>query len=832
MHTKTYINPIEKLGGLLLQVEKPMRYIGGEYGIRSKKDAALQMVMAFPDLYEIGMSNQAVKILYNNVNKIDNVSCDRVFAPAPDFEKLLQEQSIPLYALDTGIALRDTDILGFSFGYELGFSGILTILQSSGIPLKNVERTEDDPIIMMGGPCVSNPLPFGNYIDAFWIGEAEDKFFAMMEKLGTLKKNGATRKELLAEIISSPHVWTKSKKSAKRAKDGDFAKREARASVFPVPSMKVIQHHGAVEIMRGCPNGCRFCHAGIWYRPMRQKTQEVITAEVESFVSGGGYREISLSSLSTGDYANIDKLVNSLNKDFAHRHVSFQLPSLKVSTFSLPLIKSISEVRRSGLTFAVETPVDAWQLSINKDVVRENVIEIITEAKKQGFRSAKFYFMIGLPVGNYMNGYKQNNEEKEIVDFILDIFQKTKMAMNINVGVFIPKPHTPYQWVAQISEEEALEKMIYIRNELKPRGFKVNTHSPFISIIESVISRGDERVGDLLEKAFHNGCRLDAWDEYFQKDIWRSILEEHHEAVQEILQAKDIEKELPWSCIDSGTSVSFLKEEFMRSNTSQFTSRCIEKCTYYCGACDKEALLVEQTKDAKNNTTSQITLDCINNHTEKDGLKADVLETTLTCIENHTPVDENVEKSEQIYIKPGANPENTFRILFSFAKHGKAVFLPHLAIIEMFSMAFIRAGIPVGYTQGFNPVPRIDFAAPLAMGIRADNEIAIVDTELLYDAEEFIQKLNAVLPEGIIINEAFAFTIPRGVKKYSASSIIWGVAYGDSPHYVPVKEEKAYRQNQIGENGNLCDLHRSDIFAKNADDERDSYFAVYKKLYG
>ncbi len=797
MPLKQYIDPVKDLGGLLLQVEKPARYTGGEYGMLSKKDAVLQMVIAFPDLYEIGMSNQALKILYNNINRIDGVSCDRVFAPAPDFEQLLKDHSIPLYGLDTGIPLGHTDILGFSLGYELGFSGILSILKSSGIPLKNLDRGQEDPVIIMGGPCISNPLPFSNHIDVFWIGEAEDEFFQLIEKLKTLKQTGASRQDLLSEMTSHPHVWTKGKESARRARDGDFSTRLPRAPVFPVPNMKVIQHHGAVEIMRGCPNGCRFCHAGIWYRPMRQKKPSVITAEVESFVSQGGYREISLSSLSTGDYADIDTLVKSLNRDFAPRHISFQLPSLKISTFSLTLLKSVSEVRKSGLTFAVETPVDAWQLSINKDVCRENVVEIINEAKKQGFRSAKFYFMVGLPVGDYNNGYRGNGEEKEMVDFILDIHQKTKMPMNINVGVFIPKPHTPYQWVPQISEEEALEKISYIRNELKPRGFKFNTHSPFISIIESIISRGDERVGDWLEEAFHRGCRLDAWNEYFKEDIWRKILDDNRSSVLGILQARDVEDNLPWDCIDSGTTKKFLQREFFRSNASEFTSRCINNCTHYCGACDTEASISEQNDTSSENTSRG--------------------------------------PEEIFYTKIGANPENTYRILFSFSKNGRSVFLPHLTLVETFSMSFVRSGIPVGFTQGFNPIPRIDFAAPLAMGISADNEIATVDTDMLYDGELFKQKLNSALPEGIRIVEAFSFRIPRGVKKHSASSLLWGFTYHREDNQgtlvVPALEEKVYRRNRLGDRGNLFDLHRHTILARNMDGDPESYFSVYEKLY-
>jgi radical SAM superfamily enzyme YgiQ (UPF0313 family) len=344
------------------------------------------------------MSNQALRILYNRLNRIPGVSCDRAFAPAPDFEALLREHQVPLYGLDTGISLKDVDILCFTLGYELGITGVLTMLDAAAIPLHAAERTGADPIVIMGGPCVSNPRPYERFIDAFWIGEAEDGFFELTEKLAAMKQAGEGRGSLLATVTAHPSVWTAGKSGAARAIDTGFARREADAAVFPVPSMKVVQHHGAVEIMRGCPNGCRFCHAGIWYRPMRQKDAAVVAAEAGAFINRGGYREISLSSLSSGDYRHIGGLLESLNHTYAAAHISFQLPSLRVSTFSLPILESISTVRKSGLTFAVETPNDAWQLALNKEVGRDNVVAIIREDRKNGWRGVKFYLMIGLPL--------------------------------------------------------------------------------------------------------------------------------------------------------------------------------------------------------------------------------------------------------------------------------------------------------------------------------------------------------------------------------------------------------------------------------------------------
>ncbi|MDR1428736.1 MAG: radical SAM protein, partial [Spirochaetaceae bacterium] len=473
-----FVDIQNELGGKLLDVEKPSRYTGGEYGILSSRktmeESTLRMAIAFPDLYEIGMSNQALRILYNGLNRVEGIACDRVFAPAPDFETLLEENAIPLYGLDSGLALEHLDILGVTLGYELGITGFLSVLKSGRIPLRASSRTEKDPLVIMGGPCVSNPLPYVPFVDAFWIGEAEAGFFELCAALRDAKKSGKTRDALLCLLASHPSVWRKGKASAVRAVDWDFASRPD--AVFPVSSMKTVQHHGAVEIMRGCPNGCRFCHAGIWYRPMRQKSLIKAQADAGAFIRSGGYREISLSSLSSGDYRGIGELVSLLNRRYGKDHISFQLPSLRVSGFSLPILKDVSELRRSGLTFAVETPLDAWQLSVNKEVSLDSVSAILNEARQQGFKGAKFYFMIGLPpadlsakgAGECVSD-EGVSEEEAIVDFVLEVFRRTGVHFSVNVGTFIPKPHTPYQWSPQLDADSAAKKLAYIRDRLKPR---------------------------------------------------------------------------------------------------------------------------------------------------------------------------------------------------------------------------------------------------------------------------------------------------------------------------------------------------------------------------
>ena len=787
-----FINPVRDLGQDLLSVEKPARYTGGEFGRLCKQESLYKTVIAFPDLYEIGMSNQAIKIIYKRLNEIPEISCDRAFAPAPDFEELLRNKKIPLYGLDSGISLKDTDLLMFSLGYELGFTNIFNMLELSFISLRNEHRKEDDPLIILGGPCASNPLPYSVFIDAFWIGEAEGGFFELVNDLKEKKKSGMSRGEIKKILSSHPSVWVKGKEKAIKAVDSSFSFNNSGAAVFPVPSMQVVHHHGAVEIMRGCPNGCRFCHAGFWYRPMRQKCANLIEQEAEDFINKGGFREITLSSLSSGDYSYIDSLFEKLSQKYKDKNISFQMPSLKVSGFSLDLIEKISRVRKGGLTFAVETPSEFGQMALNKKVYGSDVVSILTEAKKRGWRTAKFYFMIGLP----LEIENDKKEEEEIVDFISEISEKTRMRFNINIGTFIPKAHTPFERASQLNKVEAEKKLNYLKYTLKSMGHKVGIQDPFISQIEGILSRGDERAGEIFYEAFLLGCRLDSWSDFLKQDIWDKLLLKYNELINEIsFEKKDTV--LAWHCIDSGIHDYYLKEEYNKSTKGELSLPCIKNCTNPCGACYSGAEIV-------------------NNITQSN---------VISQIEN-PKIDLNKKD-------PDIN-----RIIFSFSKTDSAIFHSHLGLIEIFSMSFIRGSIPVLFTRGFNPLPKLDIAAPLSLGISALNEFASVELSEYYDAEKFILTMNKCLPDGIKINEASNTLIKSGMKKHSVSSLVWGFKYNvlDQIDIVEAKNEKMYRKNKIENEKTPVLFTRLSVLAKypavfNKEEKGYPFFEVYKAIY-
>lgn len=768
MNTLHLIDPVKDFGKDLYAIKKPARYLGGELGSHpsiQSTDERLKLALCFPDLYEIGMSNNAIRILYNDLGGLSGeIVCERVFAPAPDFEELLRRRNIPLYTLESGIPLHECDILGFSVGYELLATNILAILDTGHIPILARDRTENDPIVIAGGPAITNPHPFGRFLDAAYIGEAEAEFYLLARQIAGLKRAGAFRADILSFLRSSPSLWIPGApcgqgKAARRAVFAGFPTSSA-FTAYPVPVLPTIQNHGTVEIMRGCPNGCRFCHAGYFYRPQRVKSVDRIENEVKALVEKGGYREITLASLSSGDYPDIVGLFRRLNAKWKARHVSFQLPSLKVDSFTLPLLAELSEVRKSGLTFAVETPVESWQASINKTVSFEKIASILKEAKQYGFRSAKFYFMIGLPVPERGRG-----EADAIIDFLQRIARIERIALNVNIGTFVPKPHTPYQREGQIGEKEALDAIYRIKDALRPYKFiSIAYHSPFTSVIEGILSRGDERVGDIIQSAYARGARLDAWEEYFSKELWQKVFTETREAMrydpeEEFLGPKPAPQALPWDDINLFVSKSFFEKENEKSLASEMTNSCADECDHRCGSCN-----------------------------DSFGIVSNIIQQKVLWASDSENLNENPLKMSEIappFRRGNASGTSLedIRLVFAFKKVGKAAFYPLHSIPDVFSRAFNILDLPVRFTEGFNPLPKMEFMQPLALGIESVAEIGAVWLAAAIEVPgkaAFIEAFNAALPQGIEIVDFRTGSLRKEGKK-SIGSLYRGSKYAIVP---------------------------------------------------
>ncbi len=707
MKERQRIDIAERLGTSLLSIAKPSRYLGGELGslpaLKSGEDDALLIALSFPDLYEIGMSNNAVRLLYDGLNRIPGIRCERVFAPAPDFEELLSGKNLPLTTLESGIALCDADLLGFSVGYELAATSILTILERGGITLRAADRRSDEPIVIAGGPAVSNPHYISIFLDAVYVGEAEDAFFAICADLTLLRRQGASRIELLETLAKSPHIWIPGKK-ATRAIYSEFP-NSPYTMAFPVPVLKTVQSHGTVEIMRGCPHGCRFCNAGFFYRPQRMKSASKIQEEVRTLIERGGYNEITLASLSSGDYEGIGPLLSALNSEWGSRGVSFQLPSLKVNTFTLPLIEALSELRKSGLTFAVESPEDFRQLIINKDVSFDKLLSILTVAKAHGFKTAKFYFMIGLPVPG-----KGRGEAEAIIEFFAKLTRLLPLAYNVNVGIFVPKPHTPFQWCGQLDEETAMDAIRVLKDGLRPfRSVHFSWHSPFVSQLESIFARGDERVGVLILEAWKRGARLDAWEEHFDRELWRAVLSEASwDPIAESNRNRNIDESFPWDDISIRVSKKTLQNEWQRSQAGKFTSACTDDCRSPCGSCSEEEGLV------------------------------------YNIVTPAVPEAPALNRSAQMG-----------RLILRFTKLGPAIYYPHLGMVEALERALMIVGVPMSYSEGFNPAPRLELTQPLALGLSSREELA--QLVLCQPYEEWSNGRDLLK-----LAEAFALSLPRG----------------------------------------------------------------------
>lgn len=593
---------------ILYKVEKPARYLGNELNSVHKelKESIIRYGFCFPDIYEIGMSHLGMQILYYLLNDKENIFCERVFAPAADMEKEMRENQIPLFALESRQAIKNFHFLGFTLQYELSYTNILNMLDLGNIPLHSKDRTESDPIIMVGGPCAYNSEPIADFVDIVVLGEGEEVILEVLELYKNEKINGYTKtgfleKAALIEGIYIPslyHVTYKgdgtieSFKPVKEHIPSKIKKRiikDLNQAFYPekiiVPYLEVVHDRVMLEMFRGCMRGCRFCQAGMIYRPVREKTVERLSEQAEKLITSTGYEEISLSSLSTSDYTELNKIVRHLIDEYSEDKIGISLPSLRLDNFSLELIKEIQKVRKTGLTFAPEAGSQRLRDVINKGIMEHDLTNAVEKAFASGWSNVKLYFMIGLPTENDQDLFGI----KELAFKVLNEFYKAPKedrAKSINVTVststFVPKAFTPFQWEAQITLEEIERKQKLLSGLLKKKNITYNYHDSKTSFIEAIFARGDRKLSKVLEIALKNGCKFDGWKEFFNYNKWMEAFKEAEVDPYFYIRQREYEEILPWDYINVGVTKAFLIKENENAKNELVTANCRESCSA-CG---------------------------------------------------------------------------------------------------------------------------------------------------------------------------------------------------------------------------------------------------------
>lgn len=732
-----------ELESLLSQVRQPSRYGGNEFNVvRKQWDAVdLRMVLAFPDLYEIGMSHQGLQILYHLVNAREDMLAERVYAPDRDLEELLRSSKLPLFSLESRRPLAEFDILGITLPYELCYTNILTILSLAGIPLRAGERGEGHPLVIGGGPCAFHPEPVAEFFDAILLGDGEEALLEMAEAVVAARRNAEGRSALLVRLSRIEGVYVPSFFAARYDGAGNFqgmrplvagytrVRRRILADLESVPVeqpplvplTRIVHDRLGLEIARGCTRGCRFCQAGMIYRPVRERTPEKIFARAMEGIAQGGFDELALLSLSTGDYSCLSELLVRLMNSLTRERVSVSLPSLRVGTLTPEIMEQIRRVRKTGFTLAPEAGTDRLRRVINKGISEQDLLDTAEAAYGLGWKLIKLYFMFGLPT-----------ETEEDLAAIPALARKVLGAargggcrVTASVATFVPKPHTVFEREPQIGIDEGFARTNFVKERLRGRNFLLKWHDPRMSFLEGVFSRGDRRLAGLLEEAWRRGARLDAWSDHFDLERWRDAAADLGLVLEDFLRGRGPEEPLPWEHLQVGVHGEFFAEEHDKALREEYTPDCRVHGCQKCGICDLKTLRP-----------------IVHRRPDRGAAPVEAGEVVVPASAGAG------RQSTQAAIRP------RFSYRLNYSRLDNARLLSHLELIQVFFRAFRRARLPLNFSQGFNPTPRVSFSPALPLGTESLAEFILLELyEPLRDSAGFLAVVNGQLPEGIVAHE-------------------------------------------------------------------------------
>ena len=748
---------------ILATIEQPSRYLGTETNVIRKDHDRVDMsiALAFPDLYDIGTSHFGMQILYHILNQRNDVAAERVFTPGVDMQALIKSQGKTLTTLETGRPLGAFDLIGFSLLYELNYTNVLSMLDLARIPFLSNQRDENYPLIIAGGPCTCNPEPVADFFDAMVIGDGERVVIEMVDCWKTWRRNHQNSKRSLLERWSEiegvyiPQFFTPIFDASGR----QFLKpvysnyTGVRRSVVPdldkeafpekpiVPFGKPVHDRLRLEVARGCTRGCRFCQAGMIYRPVRERSPSTLLAQTDQSLIQTGYEDISLLSLSTGDYGCIEGLMQALMDRCATDHIAISLPSLRAGTLTPDLMRTIKKVRKTGFTIAPEAGSQRLRDVINKNISEKEIVETVENAFALGWQIIKLYFMIGLPT--------ESDADIDAIANLVSLMQKIKKPVrrkgqiNVSVATFIPKPHTPFQWVGQIPLDEARQIIKRLHQNLKRPGIRYKWQPPEVSQIEGLWARGDRRLGPLLVKAFRLGCRFDGWSDHFDHTLWQKAC---HAAEIDIDSytghCREPSEPLPWDHIDTGVSKEYLIKDYRKALAGELTDDCRIKDCNQCGVCDFEKI------------APVIFSKC---------------DTDLSVHSTTSSHDQRIFRKQML----------------TFSKTGPARFLGHLELASTFMRAFRRSNIRLKYSKGFHPKPKLNFIDALPVGMESLKEFLIINDSGDVSSDEIVSRLNSHLPKGLKVINIKDLT--KGTSKFKTFTTTYRV----------VSNNNVFHQNQM-----------------------------------